>query len=541
MPSEASAYRQESRPGANREKEGSNFMGSSSTACAIRAFLFVAVSLFLFGCGGGGSSSSLAPAPTTALSVTVTFPQQGSNKVVAAAGSSSLDVFDLSGSQIASVALNGSGTYMVPSLAISKDYVIKARSGSMVLCALVNKAALAAASPQKNVNNITTTALIQVEKNLALTPGTLGQHATAEQVLNVSSAIGTTLLPASVENDITTALAACVSGVATQSQAQFASLANVVTGAVLANIDPAAFVAGTVPAANVTATIYTVSDTGVVSSASRVMDSTSLPQISSASSATFTVGTAGTFTVAGTGTLSVTGALPSGVTFNTATGALSGTPTSGNNGTYPLIFTATASGLTAIQVFTLTVNPASVTNPPQISSASSTIFTVGTAGTFAVTGTGTLSVSGALPSGVTFNAATGILSGTPASGSNGTYPLIFTATANGLTATQAFTLTINPPSITTFTVSGKISLGTGAGLAGVTVAISGSGSGSTVTDAGGTFSFSGVRNGTYTITPALAGYTLTPTSSTFSVNNGNIAGQNFTATQMNTGSITITF
>jgi len=83
---------------------------------------------------------------------------------------------------------------------------------------------------------------------------------------------------------------------------------------------------------------------------------------------------------------------------------------------------------------------------PAITGANSTTFTVGTAGSFTVTATGfptpTLSESGTLPSGVTFNAATGVLSGTPAAA--GTFPLTLTA-ANGVgsPATQTFTLTVS--------------------------------------------------------------------------------------------------
>ena len=57
------------------------------------------------------------------------------------------------------------------------------------------------------------------------------------------------------------------------------------------------------------------------------------------------------------------------------------------------------------------------------------MFQTGQAGTFTVTASGfpapTLSESGALPSGITFDAATGALSGTPASGTQ-------TASAPGL-------------------------------------------------------------------------------------------------------------
>src|SRR6266849_5519927 len=175
------------------------------------------------------------------------------------------------------------------------------------------------------------------------------------------------------------------------------------------------------------------------------------PSITSASSTTFTVGTAGTFTVTATGTpaptLSETGSLPAGVTFNTTTHVLSGTPTV--SGTFPITFTATNSTLpNATQSFTLTVNPAPIVGvAPAITSLISTTFTVGTAGTFTVTATGTpaptLSETGSLPAGVTFNTTTHVLSGTPTV--SGTFPITFTATNGTLpNAMQSFTLTVNP-------------------------------------------------------------------------------------------------
>ena len=178
------------------------------------------------------------------------------------------------------------------------------------------------------------------------------------------------------------------------------------------------------------------------------------PAITSANSTTFTVGTAGTFTVTTTGTptptLTETGTLPSGVTFTdngNGTATLAGTPAAGTAGTYPITITAQQrSGPNATQSFTLTVNQA-----PAITSANSTTFTVGTAGTFTVTTTGSptppSTETGALPSGVTFTDngnGTATLSGTPASGTSGTFPLTITASNGvGSPANQAFTLTVN--------------------------------------------------------------------------------------------------
>jgi hypothetical protein len=184
------------------------------------------------------------------------------------------------------------------------------------------------------------------------------------------------------------------------------------------------------------------------------------PAFTSAASTTFTAASPGSFTVTTTGSpapaLSLSGTLPAGVTFvdnGSGTATLSGTPGAGTGGTNPLTITATNSGGTATQPFTLTVNEA-----PAVTSAASTTFTVGTAGSFTVTTSGvpvpTIARGGvALPSGLTFvdnGNGTGTLSGTPAAGTGGTYALTFTATNSvGSSAAQSFTLTVNQaPAIT---------------------------------------------------------------------------------------------
>jgi YVTN family beta-propeller protein/uncharacterized repeat protein (TIGR03803 family) len=92
--------------------------------------------------------------------------------------------------------------------------------------------------------------------------------------------------------------------------------------------------------------------------------------------------------------------------------------------------------------------------PPSIVSALSVTFSVGSASTFTVMTVGTPSVNsiteaGALPAGVTFTNngdGTATLSGTPAVGTGGVYPLTITA-SNGVApdATQSFTLTVDEP------------------------------------------------------------------------------------------------
>ena len=155
------------------------------------------------------------------------------------------------------------------------------------------------------------------------------------------------------------------------------------------------------------------------------------------------------FTVAAT----ASSGLP--VTFSSLTPAVC--TTGGGNGATVTLTAAGTCTLAADQAGDIDYAPAprvtqsfAVTAPsgaPQFTSANAATFVVKSPNTFTVTATGTpaptLTRSGALPSGVTFTAATGALAGTPASGTVGTYVVTFTA-ANGVppNASQTFTLTV---------------------------------------------------------------------------------------------------
>ena len=88
-----------------------------------------------------------------------------------------------------------------------------------------------------------------------------------------------------------------------------------------------------------------------------------------------------------------------------------------------------------------------VDEAPAITSADSATFVTGTPDTFDVTASGvpapTFSESGPLPSGVTLDPGSGVLSGTAAPGTGGTYPITVIAD-NGVSpaATQEFTLSV---------------------------------------------------------------------------------------------------
>lgn len=180
------------------------------------------------------------------------------------------------------------------------------------------------------------------------------------------------------------------------------------------------------------------------------------PSFTSASTGAFTLGAPGSFTVTAYGfplpAFSESGTLPSGVTFNTSTNALSGTPSEAAGGVFDITFTA-QNGISpnGTQSFTLIVQ-----QPPAITSMAAKGFTLGVPGTFTVSATGvpspTFSESGALPAGVTFDGATGVLSGTPTTVTTGNYPITLTA-LNGVSpnATQNFVL-----SVTTWVSAGSM-------------------------------------------------------------------------------------
>ncbi len=74
-----------------------------------------------------------------------------------------------------------------------------------------------------------------------------------------------------------------------------------------------------------------------------------------------------------------------------------------------------------------------------------------------------------------------------------------------------------------WTISGSITDSTAAALPGVTVALSGDASDSTTTDGSGNYSFTGVVDGSYTVTPTLTGFTFSPASRAANVSGGDVA------------------
>jgi hypothetical protein len=147
----------------------------------------------------------------------------------------------------------------------------------------------------------------------------------------------------------------------------------------------------------------------------------------------------------------VSGSLPTGITFNTSTATFSGTPTTALTTTYTI--RATDSGSNFVdRTFTLTnASPTWTTTSPlplaTVGSAYSTTVVAGddsgSVPTYSV-------LSGSLPSGLSLNASTGAITGTPsAAPAVGTTFVLRASDANGLTVDRTFTIPF--PRIETFT------------------------------------------------------------------------------------------
>jgi hypothetical protein len=146
----------------------------------------------------------------------------------------------------------------------------------------------------------------------------------------------------------------------------------------------------------------------------------------------------------------VSGTLPAGLQLNTTTGVISGTPTV--SGTFSLAFQVSDSAQpvgTGSATLSLTISPAplTITTVPPLFSG-----TVGTgyAQTFAATGGQApynWSIISGSTGGLTLDAATGVLSGTPQTA--GSFDFVIQVADNaGTRKTASFTVLVNPPALT---------------------------------------------------------------------------------------------
>jgi hypothetical protein len=240
-----------------------------------------------------------------------------------------------------------------------------------------------------------------------------------------------------------------------------------------------------------------------------------------ASVQTFTI----TGTITGTGGNGATVSL-SGPTTATATANASGVYTFSGlaNGSYTV--TPTKAGF----LYTPASQTVTVSGANAIANFSSATQTFTISGTISGTGSSgaTVSLSGSATATITANASgnytfSGVANGpytvTPTKSGFAYTPASQAVTINGANATANFS------SVPTFTITGTIS---GAGGSGATVKLTGTATATVTANASGVYTFSGVKNGSYTITPTKVNFACTPASQAVTINGAN-ATANFSS------------
>ena len=170
------------------------------------------------------------------------------------------------------------------------------------------------------------------------------------------------------------------------------------------------------------------------------------------------------------------GTLPPNITLNTD-GTFSGTAAYTSTGSYPVVITATANGLSVDTELSITVNEtdrypaftAATTNTEQIIAEGDGLTAVVAEDPDGQTVTYALK-SGTLPPNITLN-TDGTFSGTAAYTSTGSYPVVITATANGLSVDTELSITVNEtdryPAFTAATTNTEQIIAEGDGLTAV--------------------------------------------------------------------------
>jgi uncharacterized protein (TIGR03437 family) len=271
--------------------------------------------------------------------------------------------------------------------------------------------------------------------------------------------------------------------------------------------------------ATVSATLPTSQTAVLTVSAAGVSKTVSLNLLSATWNITGGVGTAGngaTLTLTGTSTATTTANASGAYTF---TGLA--------NGSYTV--TPSLSGYTFSPASAaVTVNGANATVPNFIATAQTWTITggVGTTGsgaTIALTGASTATTTASSSGSYTFTGlANGSYTVTPSLTGYTFSPASAAVTVNGANAMAGnFTATAQ-----TWTITG----GVGTTGSGATIALTGVSTATTTASSSGSYTFTGLANGSYTATPSLTGYTFSPASAAVTVNGANATAPNFTAT-----------
>ena len=250
------------------------------------------------------------------------------------------------------------------------------------------------------------------------------------------------------------------------------------------------------------------------------------------------------YNISGTVTKSTGGGLPGVAVTLYLNGADSGTVLTDEKGDY--IFNNLTDGSYTVKVSLSGYDFTPDSLPVEVKGKDSAGYNfIGQTITYSISGTVTKSTGGGL-SGVTVTLS-GTGSGTATTIADGSYT--FTDLVNGsytVTPTldgYAFNPANCPVKISgadatacNFTataycsISGTVTKSGGGALQGVTITLSGAGSGNKTTGIDGTYKFTGLAKGSYTVTPSLSGYAFTPASRPVPINGADVTSVDFTGT-----------
>ena len=204
-----------------------------------------------------------------------------------------------------------------------------------------------------------------------------------------------------------------------------------------------------------TVTLSATNSGGTGSDALTLTIGVARPVITSATTASGTLGAAFSYQITASNIPTSYGAtgLPQGLSVNFATGQISGTPTSA--GTWTVTLSATNSNGTGTAALTLTIGGAL----PVITSSTTTSGTAGTAFSYQISATNSPTSYGAagLPVGLSVSTTTGLISGTPTAASASTVTLSAIDSAGTGSATLTLTITSGSvqPQLITLSSNGK--------------------------------------------------------------------------------------
>jgi len=135
--------------------------------------------------------------------------------------------------------------------------------------------------------------------------------------------------------------------------------------------------------------------------------------------------------------------LPKGLSLNATTGEISGTPEVAVDGLYPIVISdQSGQSLTAPLRLVVAAHTLTVSYPDHAGHVG-TAFTMASSVSHALGAVSYALTKGTLPAGLTFDKATGTITGTPTAATSGPVALEVTATDTYASATAAFTITID--------------------------------------------------------------------------------------------------